>query len=483
MPVRTGRCSVTGSPSEQQEVLAIMDRRHRHIAVFCLSLQCVYADTIAGGAYADLESNVNVSIYPPQAALSVSGSGKTKTSHSFAENPDLSSFNCGMRFFSTLSYASPPAVTEGQIFSPDSDHFVLPGIYRCDPLEPGTLPTSVIIEKSGSVSNAVGSFTASVCCDEQGCSTLLQTITASARVTATWLFNGPATTTITASVYYSGNHYICGGLRAVSDPVVAFNNISASLIECNGERLVSGVGFDAKTGAVKYVGMEPSKSNTELEGSGTAQLNVQVESGGEVEYVSASITINLESDADVNGDGVFDSNDLRQLLQVIISNNQSTLADHIAASLDLDASGNELFYDVSLDDFLILLELVGNFSSVVIGDTNDDGARDWCDVSILSNLISTNPVLISESQYDPLLDMDFDGLISSSDLFLIRQGLTRRQGDATADGDVDFADITAVLSNWNTQPGPWGPGDANGDGVVNFSDITAVNSNMGFACQ
>jgi len=53
-------------------------------------------------------------------------------------------------------------------------------------------------------------------------------------------------------------------------------------------------------------------------------------------------------------------------------------------------------------------------------------------------------------------------------------------GDANGDGQVNFADITAVLSNWQTN-GANG-GDANHDGVVNFADITTVLSNWQQPC-
>ena len=53
------------------------------------------------------------------------------------------------------------------------------------------------------------------------------------------------------------------------------------------------------------------------------------------------------------------------------------------------------------------------------------------------------------------------------------------QGDASRDGFVNFADITAVLANL----GLTGPlGDANYDGAVNFADVTAVLANLGSPC-
>ncbi len=57
-------------------------------------------------------------------------------------------------------------------------------------------------------------------------------------------------------------------------------------------------------------------------------------------------------------------------------------------------------------------------------------------------------------------------------------------GDANGDRVIDFADITAVLSNWGASytPGSGGAGDANDDGSVDFADITAVLSSWGAVC-
>lgn len=56
--------------------------------------------------------------------------------------------------------------------------------------------------------------------------------------------------------------------------------------------------------------------------------------------------------------------------------------------------------------------------------------------------------------------------------------------DKITPGQVNFADITAVLSNFNIfYPGSTGPGDADCDGTVNFSDITNVLSNFLNLCQ
>lgn len=52
-------------------------------------------------------------------------------------------------------------------------------------------------------------------------------------------------------------------------------------------------------------------------------------------------------------------------------------------------------------------------------------------------------------------------------------------GDANGDRVIDFADVTAVFTNWATA-GP--AGDADHNGAVDFGDITAVFTNWGGAC-
>lgn len=56
-------------------------------------------------------------------------------------------------------------------------------------------------------------------------------------------------------------------------------------------------------------------------------------------------------------------------------------------------------------------------------------------------------------------------------------------GDADFDGDIDFADITSVLTNFNAlYLGGTGFGDANLDGVVSFADVTAILTNWNGTC-
>lgn len=57
------------------------------------------------------------------------------------------------------------------------------------------------------------------------------------------------------------------------------------------------------------------------------------------------------------------------------------------------------------------------------------------------------------------------------------------QGDADFNGHVNFADVTAVLSNFGASYSPGvGLGDANRNGAVDFADITGVLANFGETC-
>lgn len=56
-------------------------------------------------------------------------------------------------------------------------------------------------------------------------------------------------------------------------------------------------------------------------------------------------------------------------------------------------------------------------------------------------------------------------------------------GNADGNASVNFADITSVLLNFNTNYGSGtGPGDANCSGVVNFADITSILLNFNATC-
>ncbi|MBL8746516.1 MAG: hypothetical protein JNK58_09195 [Phycisphaerae bacterium] len=55
-------------------------------------------------------------------------------------------------------------------------------------------------------------------------------------------------------------------------------------------------------------------------------------------------------------------------------------------------------------------------------------------------------------------------------------------GDADGSGQVNFADITSVLTNFGGASAPGAPGDADASGMVDFGDITSVLTNWGADC-
>lgn len=55
-------------------------------------------------------------------------------------------------------------------------------------------------------------------------------------------------------------------------------------------------------------------------------------------------------------------------------------------------------------------------------------------------------------------------------------------GEANNDRVINFADITAVITNWGRVTTHIGLGDANADGAVNFADVTSVLTFYGSTC-
>lgn len=109
-----------------------------------------------------------------------------------------------------------------------------------------------------------------------------------------------------------------------------------------------------------------------------------------------------------------------------------------------------------------------------------------------------NPVGANALQYKPLAGMPrWAGLVdlgkptSAADApqdlpFLIEGNLAvpHCAGDVNGSGDVNFADVSAVLTLWGwVYPSGTGAGDADGNGVVEFRDVTAVLINWGVACD
>jgi len=106
-------------------------------------------------------------------------------------------------------------------------------------------------------------------------------------------------------------------------------------------------------------------------------------------------------------------------------------------------------------------------------DCNDNGIGDSEDIDDgTSNDCNANEIPDEcEIAADPSLDADGSGILDECEA----------RGDIDGDGDVDTADLLALLANWGDCPEPPEPcpGDLDGDGDVDTADLLALLGNWG----
>jgi len=181
--------------------------------------------------------------------------------------------------------------------------------------------------------------------------------------------------------------------------------------------------------------------------------------------------------APVGADGVIDAFDIDYVYRQFKRN--STVTDGELNWNDLnEASTSDLSADISGDlkvNISDVTMLVQNILETSFGDANLDGVVDGADLAIVTTNLGGAGGWASG-------DFDGDGLVTAADQEIVVASLC--PGDADRSGSTNFADITAVLSNWSAvfAAPTAGAGDANYDGVVNFADITAVLSNWAVVC-
>jgi T5SS/PEP-CTERM-associated repeat protein len=176
---------------------------------------------------------------------------------------------------------------------------------------------------------------------------------------------------------------------------------------------------------------------------------------------------------------------LRPHVELPVGDDPSSLAE-----VDLDGDG---------DGELAVIATV-NAARVVRVLRNDTTTQGEFTFSLDNDIeAGTTPLLLLAADVDlagPTLRED---LIVLNDQTLLARGVTQPArstvvlaappaclGDATNDGVVNFADITAVLASFGSvygTPPATGPGDADGNGIVNFSDVASVLANFGTACS
>ncbi len=316
------------------------------------------------------------------------------------------------------------------------------------------------------------------CCTENGCLTWLENLAPSAFVNGTYTFSSTVTAVLRISLCVDAFEGPCFETEGTSTSTTS----TVILVNFNGDQMI--LGQMPGSGESQFVSFSAYDDSDRPWECGDLEIATTIAEDTPAEFSARLFALDLDQQADVDSDGSFTADDARLLHDLIMTSSTGTLPGWILTNLDIDPTGSTTSPVVDFDDLRLLMQLAAGFSStIVMGDANDDGQRNWCDVSTLSDLISLGSVLISDAQYDPVLDMNFDGLLNATDLDEIRAGLIRRQGDATGDGDVDFDDHTAVVAAWGTSPGPWGYGDANGDGEVDFDDINAVMTYWSHACD
>ncbi len=140
------------------------------------------------------------------------------------------------------------------------------------------------------------------------------------------------------------------------------------------------------------------------------------------------------------------------------SDNDANDADEAVLVFENAASGFSVIDLHSLADGRLLLTDTSTDTVVVLTDMNNDGDFMDADESAIF-FANTTPILADARQLDPLVS-------------------TALQGDANADGIVDFSDLNAALSAFG-RIGLGLVGNVNGDAVVDFADLNSILSNFG----
>lgn len=140
------------------------------------------------------------------------------------------------------------------------------------------------------------------------------------------------------------------------------------------------------------------------------------------------------------------------------ADNDANDANEAVLVFENSASGFSIIDLLALPDGRLLLTDTSTDTVVVLTDTNnDDDFMDEGESAIF--FANTTPIFADARQLDPLVS-------------------TALQGDANADGVVDFGDLNATLSVFGRN-GLGLVGNLNGDAVVDFTDLNSILSNFG----
>ncbi len=205
---------------------------------------------------------------------------------------------------------------------------------------------------------------------------------------------------------------------------------------------------------------------------------------------------------DNNGDGVFDSKDVRYFADGLAMDPTTGLLNRKAGFLAVDQ--NWTYTDQ-------LTHPSGNYFNVTlanghpyvagdaIGDINNDGVIDGADMTRLQlvasgGLVPTGVIPgsgfmadgklhwsnINEAVYSDLAcDLNGDLCVGQDDVLALESIMgTLLMGDANGDGVVNFKDYIVLEGNFNKTGTGFAGGDFDGDGKVTFKDYIVLESNF-----
>lgn len=98
-------------------------------------------------------------------------------------------------------------------------------------------------------------------------------------------------------------------------------------------------------------------------------------------------------------------------------------------------------------------------------------------VSFTGTALGTTTVATATEDPDWINDENFDPIANV--LFTNGTVEVRTPGDANGDGNVDFADFSALSGSFGQSGTGWETGDFNGDGNTDFADFSILSGNFG----
>lgn len=192
----------------------------------------------------------------------------------------------------------------------------------------------------------------------------------------------------------------------------------------------------------------------------------------DIDYVRAQFRRNPHvSDGELNWDNTAPGDPyLRQSEAQFAINSRGEVVGNLSCDVNGDLKINE-------DDVLKIFD----FLHTTPCDVNLDRFVDGTDRAIIEANIGNMNAGFAQG------DVNGDGIVDISDLeacFQIVPLCCPGNADKLP-GQVNFADITAVLTNFNLPVNPNGtsPGDADCNGAVNFADVTSVLTNFLSVCD